>query len=101
MLTNQRLHEMKEVAELASLENRHDIVESIYIELKDAGYNSFNEAIESSIKDSQVIVMSNEYIEYTPQDQILSNQINNLISYFGRDKVKDMANLILNSERMS
>lgn len=41
-------------------------------------------------QESKLLIMSNDYVMLTPADQILSNQINNLIQYFGRDKVNDM-----------
>lgn len=45
-----------------------------------------------------VLVMNNEYVQTTPSDQILSNQINNLIVYFGRDKVAAMNAIIFNEK---
>lgn len=43
---------------------------------------------------SVVLPHSSNYAEITPSDQILSNQINNLIVYFGRDKVAAMCEIV-------
>lgn len=82
-----RLNELKEMAFMARRENRLDILDGLLEEMK----QEFQEL-------DTVIPLVNEYMLHTPQDQILSNQLNNLISYFGRDKVAVMAKIILNKE---
>lgn len=75
---NNRLQELNEVMELALKHDRRDILESCQDELKELN----------------VLIMENEYTKFTPKDQILTNQIQNLISYFGRDKTEAMFKII-------
>lgn len=86
---NNRLNELKEVEFLAKRDNRPDILESIQDEMK---------SLQEAKQDNKVLSMDNSYIRYEIQDQIVSDHINNLIHYFGRDTVIKVMKLFIKQE---
>lgn len=87
MKNAERIQELKEVAEMASLNNRHDVVETCYLELREMGFDSFQDAISGNENCCKLYRMSNSYTQNTPVDQVISDRLNQLIAYYGKANV--------------
>lgn len=77
------IRELQEMAFMAKRDNNQDLLEMLEDEIAEA----------AGVFESEVIKLDNEYMTSCPMDQQLSNNINNLIAYFGRDKVENMFTL--------
>ena len=87
--TQTRIKQLEEHSKMAIDVRRFDVAEQCFVEIQQ---------LEQQAQDDKVVDLQTQYKLMTADEQILSDHINNLICYFGSDKVKIVTDLILNEK---